>query len=394
LKDKYLVICGNPEKRHGVVLAKNEKAKKAGIKTGDTLIEAKRKAKNLYALPPDFQKYSYLSKKAIALYKQYTSKVESFGLDECWLDVTDSVKLFGCGDKIADEIRNRMKSEIGLTVSVGVSFTKVFAKLGSDMKKPDAVTVIDKSNFKDKIWGLPIGELLYVGKSSVKKLESMGLFTIGDVAAAPRELLGITFGKNGFRLHEMANGIDDEEVSEANKTSLPESISNGSTTEKDITNKNEAESLMYSLSEVVAFRLRKYGLSALGISVGIRDNKLCYLSRQMKLINPTDDAKEIADYAMSLLEKHYAFGVDNPLRMITVGTYNLVEGEYGFQTTLFDEYNEKNDSLNDKLDGLRVKYGYGVLKRAIEINPDFTCDTHEIEDGYVPFDRHNGDDDK
>ena len=114
----------------------------------------------------------------------------------------------------------------------------------------------------------------------------------------------------------------------------------------------------------------------------------------MKLINPTDDAKEIADYAMSLLEKHYAFGVDNPLRMITVGTYNLVEGEYGFQTTLFDEYNEKNDSLNDKLDGLRVKYGYGVLKRAIEINPDFTCDTHEIEDGYVPFDRHNGDDDK
>lgn len=394
LKDKYLVICGNPEKRHGVVLAKNEKAKKAGIKTGDTLIEAKRKAKNLYALPPDFQKYSYLSKKAIALYKQYTSKVESFGLDECWLDVTDSVKLFGCGDKIADEIRNRMKSEIGLTVSVGVSFTKVFAKLGSDMKKPDAVTVIDKSNFKDKVWGLPIGELLYVGKSSVKKLESMGLFTIGDVAAAPRDLLGITFGKNGFRLYETANGIDDEEVSEANKTSLPESISNGSTTEKDITNKNEAESLMYSLSEVVAFRLRKYGLSALGISVGIRDNKLSYLSRQMKLINPTDDAKEIADYAMSLLEKHYAFGVDNPLRMITVGTYNLVEGEYGFQTTLFDEYNEKNDSLNDKLDGLRVKYGYGVLKRAIEINPDFTCDTHEIEDGYVPFNRHNGDDDK
>lgn len=391
LEDKYVVICGNPERRHGVVLAKNNKAKKAGIKTGDTLVEARKKVKNLYALPPDFKKYSYLSKKAIELYKQYTSQVESFGLDECWLDVTDSIGLFGSGENIANEIKNRMKNEIGLTVSVGVSFTKVFAKLGSDMKKPDAVTVINKNNFKDKIWGLPIGELLYVGKSSVKKLEAMGLLTIGDVANASKEMLGTVFGKNGYKLYEMANGFDTDEVSAANTVFLPESVSNGATTEKDITTRAEAESLVYSLSEVIAFRLRKYSLSAMGVSVGFRDNKLKYFSRQTKLLNPTNDAKTIADKAMNIIDINYIFGVNPPLRMITVGTYSLVQGEQDFQTTFFEEYDEKSDTLNTKLDNLRNKYGYEVLKRAIEINPDFTCDSREIEEGYVPFDRHNGD---
>lgn len=392
LKDKYMVICGNPEKRHGVVLAKNERAKKAGIKTGDTLNEARKKVKNLYALPPDFKKYSYLSKKAIEIYKQYTPKVESFGLDECWLDVTETADLFGGGLKIAEEIRSKMKEKVGLTVSVGVSFTKVFAKLGSDMKKPDAVTVIDKKNYKNIIWNLPVGDMLYVGRSAVKKLDDMGLYTIGDVANFSKDILVSAFGKNGSKLYEIANGADDEEVSTANEAVLPESVSNGATTERDIDNVYDAKSLIYSLSEVVAYRLRKYGLSALGISIGIRDNKLSYYSRQAKLTNPTDDAKRIADCAFNILQKNYVFGKDNPLRMITVGTYNLVNGLYDLQLNLFESDEEKTCCLNSKLDGLRNKYGYGVLKRAIEINPDFTCDTREIEDGYVPFDKRNGND--
>jgi len=392
LKDKFVVICGNPERRHGVVLAKNDKAKKAGIKTGDTLNEARSKAKNLYALPPDFKKYTFLSKKAISLYKQYTSKVESFGLDECWLDITDSADLFGGGIAVAEDIKRRMKTEIGLTVSIGVSFTKVFAKLGSDMKKPDAITVIDRNNFKEKVWGLPIGDLLYVGKSSVKKLEEMDLHTIGDIANFSVDVLTSIFGKNGIKLYQLANGKDGEEVSETSKNASVESISNGSTTEKDICTAEDAKSLIYSLSEVVAFRLRKYGLATLGVSIGIRDNKLKYFSRQVKLATPADDAKQIADYAFAILEKNYSFKTGNPLRMITIGTYNLVNGAHEVQMNLFETDEEKGDELNDSLDKLRYKYGYGVLKRAIEINPDFTCDTHEIEDGYVPFDRHNGDD--
>ena len=392
LKDKYMVICGNPEKRHGVVLAKNERAKRAGIKTGDTLNEARKKVKNLYALPPDFKKYSYLSKKAIEIYKQYTPKVESFGLDECWLDVTETADLFGGEIKIAEEIRSKMKENVGLTVSVGVSFTKVFAKLGSDMKKPDAITVIDKKNYKKIIWNLPVGDMLYVGRSSVKKLDDMGLYTIGDVANFSKDILVSAFGKNGNKLYEIANGADDEEVSTANEAVLPESVSNGATTERDIDNVYDAKSLIYSLSEVVAYRLRKYGLSALGVSIGIRDNKLSYYSRQAKLTNPTDDAKRIADCAFNILQKNYVFGKDNPLRMITVGTYNLVNGLYDLQLNLFESDEEKTFCLNTKLDGLRNKYGYGVLKRAIEINPDFTCDTREIEEGYVPFDKRNGND--
>lgn len=387
LKDKYFVVSGNPDKRHGVVLAKNEAAKKAGIKTGETLNEAKRKVKNLFALPPDFKKYSNLSKQVSAIYKEYTPYVESFGLDECWLDVTDTLNMFGGGYEIAEEIRNRIKTEIGLTVSIGVSFSKIFAKLGSDMKKPDAVTVISRENFRDKVWGLPVGELLYVGKSMKTRLEEMGLRTIGDVANSDRSALNAVFGKNGDKLYLMANGEDGEPVASADEKHLPESVSNGSTTERDIDNLSDAKSLIYSLSEVIAFRLRKYRLSALGVYIGIRDNQLKYISRQSKVLYPTSDAKEIADFAIELLLRHYDFQVDKPLRMITVGTYNLIGEKESVQSSFFQSDEDKKEKINDRLDALRKKYGYGILKRAIEINPDFSCDAREAEDGYVPFDR-------
>lgn len=387
LEGKPFVICGNPDKRHGVVLAKNFLAKKDGIVTGETLIEARRKSPDLFAVPPDFKKYSELSKRVIKIYMEYTPIIESFGLDECWLDVSSSINLFGNGIDIAEKIRERIKSEIGITVSIGVSFTKVFAKLGSDMKKPDAITVIDRNNFKKKVWGLSASELLYIGRNSAVKLAEMSLKTIGDVANADRQLLYKTFGKNGLKLHDMANGNDREEVDANQSKHIPESVSTGSTTEKDITDIENAKSLIYSLGDAVSFRLRQHSLAAFGVMICIRDNGLNYFSKQFKLPAPTSDAKIISDKALDLLTEIYNFRKGSALRLITVGTYDLVSGEELYQSSFFDLTDERDLTINERLDNLRRKYGYGILKRAVEINPDFSCDSREAEDGYVPFDR-------
>ncbi len=387
LRGKCFVISGNPDKRHGIILAKSDLAKQAGIRTGETLVEARKKAKGLFAVPPDFKRFSELSKKAIAIYKEYTPTVESFGLDECWLDVTQTEKLFGGGYAIAEVIRNRVKQELGITVSIGVAFTKTFAKLGSDMKKPDAVTVIDIYNYKKRIWQLPLKELLYIGKASAEKLHEMNLLTIGDLACYSKKSLIRELGKSGEKLYEIANGIDGDEVDDNQNENVPKSISNGATAEKDIDNLDDAKSLVYSLSSMVSYRLRKEGLVAFGISIGIRDNKLMSKVRQMQLLAPTSDTKQIADCAVSLLVENHNFKFEAPLRMITVGTYGLVNGDLTYQNSFFEERNVTINPVSEKLDALRSKYGYNILKRAIEINPGFTCDASETEDGYVPFDR-------
>ncbi|MBR1747973.1 MAG: DNA polymerase IV [Clostridia bacterium] len=389
LKDKSFVVCGDPDKRHGVVLAKNDAAKKSGVRTGETLADARRKVKDLYAVPPDFQKYTYLSQKAISIYKEYTPFVESFGLDECWLDVTETAHLFGGGYAIADDIRNRMKNEVGLTVSIGVSFTKVFAKLGSDMKKPDAITVISKDSYRDIVWNLSAEDMLYVGRSSGMKFREMGIKTIGDIATSDIVKLSFAFGKVGEKLFLMANGNDNDPVSESNQKYLPESVSNGTTTEVDIVTIKDAKTIIYSLSEVIAFRLRQYDCVVGGVSVSVRTADLEMESRQSRLSETTSDAKTIADEAISLLNSFYRFGVDRPIRMITVGTYALIErGEEEVQSTLF-ERPIKSDMINPKLDTLRKKYGYDILKRGIEINAVFRPDIKDVEDGYIPFDRNS-----
>lgn len=390
LRGKDFVVCGDPDKRHGVVLAKNESAKKKGVKTGDTLSEARKKVKGLFAVPPDFQKYSFLSQKAIAIYKEYTPLVESFGLDECWLDVTETANLFGSGEEIAHQIRERMKTEVGLTVSVGVSFSKVFAKLGSDMKKPDAVTVISRENYRTIVWGLPAQEMLYIGRSSIGRLHELGIQTIGDLANSDVVKLGLMFGKVGEKMFLMARGEDDDPVGASDAVYLPESVSNGTTTERDVTTMEQAKSVVYGLSEVIAFRLRRYGLLASGVSLWIRNSDLKTVSKQTILTHPSDDAKEIADQALELMKKLHRFGSDHPIRMITVGTYGLVQpGQKEVQSSFFDEPDNRGDQIHKKLDGLRKKYGYDILKRGVEINPAFQVDLKDVEDGYIPFDRNN-----
>jgi DNA polymerase IV len=230
IRDKPVIVGGDVEARHGIVLAKNNIAKKAGIKTGDAIWQAKQKCAGLIVVPPDFRKYLRFSRMARAIYADYTDQIESFGIDEGWCDVTGSIRLFGDGQHIADTIRQRMKNELGVTVSVGVSFNKIFAKLGSDMKKPDVTTVINEDNFKQLVWPLPVGELLYVGRSTRRKLESRAIFTIGDLAHTDSHNLKLLLGVWGETLWQFANGLDSAPVKRAGVESIVKSIGNSTTT--------------------------------------------------------------------------------------------------------------------------------------------------------------------
>jgi DNA polymerase-4 len=384
---KPMVICGDPEKRHGIVLSKSNEAKKAGIKTGDTIIEAKRKIPNLITVPADYKQYSKFSNLIYNIYLQYTPYVESFGLDECWLDVTGCEKEFGSGENLANIIRERIKNEIGVTISVGVSFTKIFAKLGSDLKKPDAVSVISRDNYKTVAWGLKVEEMLFVGRSVKAKLATKGIISIGDLATYPKIELINMFGKVGEKLHCSANGIEIEKVEPYNLNHLPESVSNGITTEQDICNYKNAAGVIYSLSEIIAYRLRRYGLSAKGISLSVRDNKLFSFTKQEKLLVSTSTAQEIAETALGILRKNYSFSENPPVRSITVGTYKLIPKDSYEQASLFDEEINKNSLIDERVDKLRNKYGFDILKRGIEMDEIYSCDAREIDDGFLPFDK-------
>ena len=266
-----VAVCGNSEERHGIVLAKNYEAKKYGIKTGEPTVAAKAKCPFLVTVEPHYDEYAKYSHLARQIYSEYTDLVEPFGDDECWLDVTGSGLLFGGGEKIADTVRKRIKKELGLTVSVGVSFNKVFSKLGSDMKKPDAVTVIKRSDFKEKIWHLDASELIGVGPSTSRTLKSFGIHTIGDLANAYPELLRGKLGKNGIYLKEAANGREYSPVRPSNQGPPMKSIGHGMTTVTDLKTYSEIKSLILALFEDVGHRLIQNGKKAGGVSVSLRD---------------------------------------------------------------------------------------------------------------------------
>ena len=390
LQGKPVAVCGDPEKRHGIVLAKSQPAKVCGVKTGEATWEAKQKCPDLIVVPPTYRSYTAYSRKVYDIYTQFTSEVESFGLDECWLDVTGCLKLFGSGAEIADAIRRRVKEETGgLTISVGVSFSKVFAKLGSDLKKPDAVTVIDRDNVKEIAYPLDVGEMLFVGRSTKRKLNEMNIYTIGDLASAPAELLIRHFGKVGEKMHAYATGTDGDPVKCYTERHKPVSVGNGTTTPEDITNAGDAKSVIVALSEMIAFRLRNYGLKAGGLSLSVRDVALHSFCRQTSLSVPTDSAFEIASGAIGLLRKHYDFSARPHLRSITVGTHKLQPSDGSYQTNFFDTGNEKFSELERSIDKLREKYGYNVVRRGITIGTIFTCDSREADDDFLPFDKNN-----
>lgn len=385
LGGKPIIVCGDPKNRHGIVLAKNQLAKNCNIKTGDTVLEAQRKCPAVVGVPPHFEKYVKYSEQVTEIYARYTDKIEHFGLDECWLDVTESIKLFGSGKQIADELRKVVLKECGLTISVGVSFTKAFAKLGSDLKKPDATTVISRENYKDVAWKLPVGDLIMVGRRTEKKLNDMGIMTIGDLARANHNLMREKFGIVGVNLVNTALGVENERVKNYGEVDLPKSVSNGTTTKTDMMTFEEASVVVYALSDLVAFRLRKLGLNCSGVGISFRYSNLAGDGANTKIPFATDNATDIAKFALEILKSKVNFTA-TPLRSITVCAYNLKENKNGIQIALETPKINKNKQIDKALDKIKEKYGYTSITRGILLETDVNDSLH-TDDNFKPFQR-------
>lgn len=379
-----VVVCGNPENRHGIVLAKNQLAKNCGIKTGDTIYEAKIKCPNVETVPPHYEKYVYYSNEVFKIYQRFTDRIEHFGIDECWLDVTASTKLFGSGKQIADKLREIVKNELNLTISVGVSFTKSFAKLGSDYKKPDATTVISRENFKQIAWNLPASDLLMVGRRTTKKLNEMNIFTIGDLAHADHKIMREKFGIVGVNLVNTALGIENEPVKLASEVVLPKSVSNGTTTKNDMTTLDDAKTVIYALCDLIAYRLRGLNLSCTGVGINYKYNNFIASGKNKRTPYPTDSSTDIANYAIDLLTEDVDFST--PLRAISICTYNLIENKDGIQVSIESKDRNKKHNMDKAIDKIKSKYGYNSIVRGVILNSDINENLHS-EDGFKPFQR-------
>lgn len=365
LKGKPVAVSGNPEKRHGIILAKSEEAKKFGVKTGEVIWQAKKKCPQLITLPPNFSKYVEYSKSVKEIYYKYTDMVESFGLDEAWLDVTGSTRLFGNGYKIAQKIRSRIKKELDITVSIGVSYNKIFAKLGSDYKKPDAVTLINKSNYKHMVWSLPAEDLLYVGSATKKKLNSLGIFTIGQIANTPVDILKKNLGKWGQMLHSFANGNDTSTVALYGETSPVKSIGNSTTSPRDLKDITDVKIIMGVLADSVARRMREQGLSCMLVSITVRDNSLCSFTRQKKLLSYTDITSEILSTALALFKESYSW--KKPIRSLGLSVSELTCKDSGTQLSLFEDNKKRlrQESLDKTTDALKNRFGNFIINPAV-----------------------------
>lgn len=361
IQDLPVAVCGDPDSRHGIILAKNEPAKKLGVKTAETIWQARQKAPGLILLPPHHALYREYSQKINAIYGQYTDLVEPFGIDESWLDITGSMHLFGNDPKvIADEIRNRIHREFGLTLSVGVSFNKIFAKLGSDYKKPDATTLIPRESWQKIVWPLPAGDLLFVGHSAQKILSQYGIQTIGQLAACKREMLETLMGKLGGQLYDYANGLDRSPVRPQHEQEQVKSVGNGTTFPQNLTKWEEVRTGLSVLSDSVAMRLRKYGLYCSGVSVTIRYADFKQFSRQKRLPSPTHLMHDIYRGVLELTES--AWHAPDPIRALTVTALYLTDSTASYeQLDLLGETvqakSEKQEKLESAMDAIRNKYG-------------------------------------
>ena len=370
-KDVPMAVCGSQSDRHGIVLAKNELAKKYKIATAETVYSAKKKCPGLVIAKPHYDEYTKFSKLVNSIYAKYTDMIEPFGIDESWLDVTASRKVFGSGVEIAERIRKEVKEQLGITVSIGVSFNKVFAKLGSDYKKPDAVTVIDEDNFKNIVYPLPVSDLLFVGKQTEKALLKMGIRTIGELATCSREMLSLRFGKSGEMLHKYANGLDDSPV-----VAIPEdakSISNGFTFRHDLVGREDCRVGIEYLCEEIGRRLRENGQLCSTVALTIKDEYLRSIQRQRTQSPPTDISSEIAKTAYDILLREWS--PEKPVRMITVAATNLVRRDMASQQISFFEpvgenTREKSKKRETAVDKIRQKFGNNAILSGAVIDSD------------------------
>lgn len=364
LKGRPIAVCGNVEERHGIILAKNELAKKHGVKTAEPLWQARQKCPDLLAVPPHYDEYVKMSRLAREIYGRYTDLVEPFGMDECWLDLTAGIRFIGTGDKIADELRKIVKNELGLTISVGVSFNKVFAKLGSDMKKPDAVTFIQKESFREKIWCLPASELLGVGHTTAKKLSGWGIHTIGELARHPMDSLSRILGKQGVQLWRFANGLDDSPVISESQFPAAKSVGHGITTLADLTDSEEVWRVILELCQEIGHRLYTLGQKACGVSIAVKNNKLHTKQWQGKLNISSNSPYLIAKKAFSLFLNGYDW--KNPVRAVSVTAIQLVLENVPDQLDIFTLGNapQKQEKLDIAVENLRSRFGERIVRNA------------------------------
>lgn len=386
LRDKPLAVCGSQEDRHGIVLTANYIAKPRGVKTGMAIWQARQCCPNLVVLPPDMAEYIRISKMAREIYEDYTDQVEPFGLDESWLDVTGSVGLFGSPMTIAKEISDRIKFELGITASIGVSDNKITAKLGSDYKKPDAITRIEADNYKEIVYPLPVSDLLYVGPATTRKLYSIGITRIGQLAECPVDILTHKLGKMGAVLHMFANGRDVSPVQKSDHIPNIKSVGNSATTPRDLVNDEDVHLMLYLLAESVASRMRELVARCTVVEVYVRDVDLNSFCRQRKLQNPTCSSTEIAQVAFELFRASYRW--EKPVRSIGVRGGGLVEMDTCLQLSMFqdDKKRDKWERIDATVDKLRERYGYMSVQRALmmtdpllgKINPKDDHTVHPV----------------
>ena len=364
LKGKAVAVCGSTEDRHGIVLAKSEKAKKAGVKTGMINSEAKRICSDLILVEPHYDQYMKFSRMAHEIYYRYTDLVEPFGMDECWLDVTDCQKFIGSPEEIAEKIRNDIKNELGLTVSIGVSFNKIFAKLGSDMKKPDAITIITPDDFKEKVWPLPAGDLLYCGEATSKKLYSYGIETIGELAGTRPDFLRRLLGVDGLKLLSYANGTDSSRVMHKSYSSPVKSVGHGITCRADLETKEEVSKVILELSQDVGHRLRVNSLKAANVEIYIRGKDLSPEHYSSPLPSPSMLPCDIAKAAADEFNKRYLWLT--PVRSVTVRATNLKSSNECVQLNLFADYKreENMERVEKAVENIRSRFGKKAITYA------------------------------
>lgn len=364
LSGKPLAVGGDPEARHGIVLTANYIAKKKGVKTGMALWQARQACPDIIFVPPRMDLYLRFSRLCREIYLEYTDQVENFGCDEAWLAVENSSLIKGDGMAIAKEISERIKRELGITVSIGVSWNKIFAKLGSDYKKPDAITQISRENYRQIVWPLPSSDLLYVGRSTKRKLARAGIMTIGDIAKSEPDYLNSLLGKMGLILHGFANGLDESPVTTDGYAAPVKSIGNSTTTPRDLETDTDVKIILMALSESVAMRLRKNGFVAGVVEISIRDNGLYSFTRQKKLSRPTNVTNEIMEAAFSLFQEHYSW--ENPIRSLGVRGASLKLENIPVQLNLFtdEKLRDKQEKLDKMTDEIRRRFGYFSIQRA------------------------------
>jgi DNA polymerase IV 1 len=380
IKEKPVAVAGDPDSRHGIILAKNELAKKFGVVTAETIQSAKRKCPELITIPPHHDKYREYSHMLNSIYLEYTDLVEPFSVDESWLDVTASEMLLGDAKIIADNIRERVYRELGLTLSAGVSFNKIFAKMGSDYKKPNATTVISRNNFKELLWPMAVSEMFFVGRSTATKLSSLGIHTIGDLAHADQLLLSRTFGVHGVNLYKYANGLDDDPVRAYDNREDIKSVGHGMTFRRNLKGADDVGIALTELTDKVSTRLRRHKKWARGVKIEITTPEFKRLSRQKRLPSPINSPAAFRNAAVELIsELNFT---NKPIRLLTVTAIDLTDSPDDGQLTIFTmgattdekQRSEKDENIAKAMDEIRDKFGKSSIKFAHVIGNDIGID--------------------